>query len=137
MPTTHTTTHPTRPRWAAVGSARRMGEGIRIEIRSGPVPGSYAIDAYHAIALLIAGEPAPLHRIGNSGPEKCGTADWSDSGRMLILSIPGDGGQHGAHQISGAHICAHYLRGERQAVPVVSPPGAFARPTPEVLAGVA
>lgn len=92
--------------------------------------GTYAISAHDALALFVANEPAPLYQISDiSEPFKAGRATVSDSGRMVMLT-PNGSGRYGALQIPGAHLAAHYLRHEREAVEVVSPPEPAPRPEP-------
>lgn len=115
-------------RWTTIGAARRFGDGIRIELVDGS---AYAVAAKDVEALIFEGDTVPLQQIGDiSEPFRCGEAYWSQSGRMILLSMPGSGGR-GAVQISGAHMCAHFTRGDRKPVPVVRPPN-----TPALPAGV-
>lgn len=108
-----------RNKWTTIGAARRFGDGIRIELVDG---GTYAIAAEDVSGLIYEGETVPLFQIGDlSAPFRCGEAYWSQSGRMILLAVPGSG-RHGAVQVSGAHMCAHFTRGETKPVAVIRPP---------------
>ena len=124
MPTTHTTTHPARPRWATVGEARRFGDGLRIEVRNGPQAGIYAIGAYDVLNLFLTCETAPLWRLApetGTAPIRCGEVSLSESGRMLVVTDARTG-RYGNLQIPGDAIAARYLANDPAPVPVLSPP---------------
>jgi hypothetical protein len=109
-------------KWTAIGGARRCGDGIWFSI---PGIGDFAVSSEMAPKLIVEGETVPLVQISDiSAPFRVGEAYWSQSGRMICLSVPGDGSRHAAVQVSGKHLCAHYLRNEKRAVPIVQPPEA-------------
>ena len=109
--------------WRTVGAARRFGDGLRFAVVCGPGEGEYAVEASDANRLLIDLFSVPLYEIDpQAGPVEVGRAKYSDSGRMILLDLPQYGGRHGAVQVSAMHICTHYLRGDRDPVPVVAPP---------------
>ncbi len=106
-------------KWSVVGSCRRKGDGLEIATVDGS---TFAVRDVDAPALIVAGETVPLYQTSDfSEPFRCGEVSWSQSGQMLMISGPGSG-RYGAMQVSGAHIRAHYLRGEKRAVEVVRPP---------------
>ena len=107
-------------KWSTVGTARRCGDGIWINL---PDIGDFAVSSEMAPRLIVEGETVPLIQISDiSSPFRVGEAYWSQSGRMICLSVPGAGSRHGAIQVSGKHLCAHYIRDEKRAVPIVMPP---------------
>jgi len=107
-------------RWLQIGAARRCGDGLWFSI---PDYGDFAVSSEMAPKLIVEGETVPLIQISDiSSPFRVGEAYWSQSGRMICLSVPGAGSRHGAVQVSGKHLCAHYIRGETRAVPIVQPP---------------
>lgn len=111
-------------KWTPIGTARRRGCGIEVEIPTGPFAGLFAIVRDDVGALLIGGEDAPVWQRGafcSSKPWKVGRAHWSESGKMVLLELPGSG-RYGAVQIVGTAILKHFLRGDRSPVNVVVPP---------------
>jgi hypothetical protein len=111
-------------KWTEIGTARRKGCGIEIEIPEGPFAGLFAIKAEDAGLLLVGGSEVPIWQRGafcSSKPWVVGKARWSESGKMVILGLPASG-RYGAVQIIGNAICAHFLRGSRDPVAVLVPP---------------
>lgn len=111
-------------RWTPVGTARRKGDGIEIAIPEGPFAGIYVIDRGDAPLLVYEGLTVEVWQRGllcSSTPWVVGSATWSESGRMIFLRLPGSA-RHGAVQIVGRDLCAHYIRNDPAPVSVLVPP---------------
>jgi hypothetical protein len=106
-------------KWPVVGSARRKGDGIEVAMVDGS---TFAVRDIDCEALLMDRKTVALYQTSDiSAPFRCGEARWSQSGRMVIFGTPG-ACKTGSVQCSGAHLRAHYRRGERRAVQVVRAP---------------
>lgn len=106
-------------KWETIGSIRRCYDGLWISLVDGS---EFAISSADAPSLIVEGKIVPLYQLGEvSAPFRCGEAYWSESGRMIVLAVPG-ACRAGKVMVSGKHIAAHYLRDERRAVPVVRAP---------------
>jgi len=104
-------------RWQDAGTIQQYGRGLVIRIADGRHTGVYAVKPDAAPSLLIDGAPADLHTLGGS---VAGQVVWSQSGKQLFVEFEGES-RYGAYQVAGKHIIAHYVRGDCDEVPVVSP----------------
>jgi len=101
--------------WEPVGAARYWGGAIAIAVGLN----RYVVTATDA-PDLVDGACCDIWQEANP-PFVVGRASWSDSGRMVILSLPG-----GLVQVVGAALAKHYREKDRRPVAVVVPP----RPEP-------
>ena len=100
-------------RWEQIGACKYWGGAIAIAI---------GLDRYVITATdapdLIDGGCCDIWQEANP-PFVAGRAAWSDSGRMLILSLPG---KHGLVQVVGGQIVSHYQGKDRRPCAVIAPP---------------
>lgn len=107
--------------WRTIGTARRFGDGIRIEITIEPCVGTYAIERHTVAMLLDDGFAVPVYQCSDlSAPFSCGKAKLATSRRMVLLELPG-APRGGAVQVSRVQLRDHYLKGSTAPVPVISP----------------
>lgn len=119
MSATHTPKNRA-PKWSRVGAARVRGSGLWIDSDDGR---TFGIGAEDLARFIFEGEPATVYQLDPAGaaePVPVGHIDLSQSGRMVLVEL--DGEPFTARQMPADHICRHYLRGSRRAVPVVTPP---------------
>ncbi|HIH03758.1 MAG TPA: hypothetical protein HA263_07920 [Methanoregulaceae archaeon] len=106
-------------KWETVGSSRRKGDGLEAAVDGN----RYIIAAADAPGLIVEGNECDIWQSG-CPPFKVGRASWSDSGRMLVLSLPG---KCGLVMVAGARVVSHYLKEDTTPIDVVRPPA----PSPE------
>ena len=98
-------------RWEQIGVCKYWGGAIAIAI---------GLDRYVITATdapdLVDGACCDIWQEANP-PFVVGRASWSDSGRMVILSLPG-----GLVQVVGRAIVNHYIARDKRPCAVIAPP---------------